>query len=229
MYLFQFLEVNNSYLKNLLGKIYYWLRIMSESNYDHGNELENNLASFPWFSFSCFGLALLRLWFRVIYLTWQSYERSFKFWFPDGAKTFGLVVLRVWFDYTDHSQSCSTNNIQSQSCSTNNLGIQQQRQRFIVLNFQTGPDENWTQNTAVKCEGANLIFTSSKRTLALTFILGLTVVFLSDLYLHFYWVFVGKLLLRTLYQCRRFIEPFKEGRDLGNLKTLRNHFKSREN
>ena len=94
MYLFQFLEVNNSYLKNLLGKIYYWLRIRSESNYDHRNELENNLVSFPWFSFSCFGLAFLKFWFRVIYLTWQSYERSFKFWFPDGAKTFDLVVLR---------------------------------------------------------------------------------------------------------------------------------------
>ena len=28
---------------------------------------------------SCFGLGYLRFCFRIIYLTWQSYERSFKF------------------------------------------------------------------------------------------------------------------------------------------------------
>ena len=30
---------------------------------------------------------------------------SFKSLFPEGATTFRLVVLRIRFDYTDHSQS----------------------------------------------------------------------------------------------------------------------------
>ena len=34
-------------LRIVLRKIYYWLRIMDKSNYDHGNELENNSVSFP--------------------------------------------------------------------------------------------------------------------------------------------------------------------------------------
>ena len=37
----------NLYFKNVLRKIHYCLQIMSESNYDHGNVLENNLVSFP--------------------------------------------------------------------------------------------------------------------------------------------------------------------------------------
>ena len=63
-------------LRNVLRKIYYWLRIMDKSNYDHGNELENNSVSFPGiFAHVLVWVFFLMFWFRIIYLTWQSYRR----------------------------------------------------------------------------------------------------------------------------------------------------------